>query len=346
MPLQRPLPRAVNRIVLNVVLDGALAALATPLASVIANPEGRVLRPLWFVAGGAITLLVAGLPFRMPQQYWRFSGIEDLLGVVGSSVACAVLFSLLLVVSGFALPTPTFPIVHALTLIVALGTPRVVYRLRKGRARGHDRDAQTILLAGAGENADVFLRALDTREGRASFRVLGLLSVGGGNVARRMHGRTILGSLDQAAQVLARLREEGRPASAVVVTEPGLEGERLAELLAQADAEGVQVRRMPAPTRLLSAPADEGVQLAPVAIEDLLNRPQVPLDREGMARLVRGRRVLVTGAGGTIGSELARQVAALEPALLVLLDNGEYALWHIDTELAETQPTVPRQICL
>src|SRR6185312_15709263 len=184
-----------------------------------------------------------------------------------------------------------------------------------------------VLLVGAGENADVFLRALDTRGGRAGFRVLGLLSIGGGSVARRMHGRTILGSLDQAGQVLARLREEGRPASTLVVTEPGLEGDTLAELLAQADAEGVSVRRMPDPTRLLLDPASEGVQLAPVAIEDLLNRPQVPLDREGMARLVRGRRVLVTGAGGTIGSELARQVAALAPSSLVLLDNGEYALW-------------------
>ena len=69
--------------------------------------------------------------------------------------------------------------------------------------------------------------------------------------------------------------------------------------------------------------------------------PQVPLDREGMARLIQGRRVIVTGAGGTIGSELARQVAALGPEQLILLDNGEYALWQIDLELAETPPAGP-----
>jgi O-antigen biosynthesis protein WbqV len=282
----------------------------------------------------------------MPQQYWRFSGIEDLLGVVGSSVASAVLFALLLVVSGFPIPTKTFPVIHAITLMIALGTPRVVYRLRRGRARAPGREAQSVLLAGAGENADLFLRALDTREGRAAFRVAGLLSLGPGSVGRRMHGRPIFGALDQTAAVLARLRQDGRPVSAVVVTEPGLQGDRLADLLAQAEAEGVPVRQMPPPTRLLASPEGEAVPLAPVAIEDLLNRPQVPLDREGMARLVRGRRVLVTGAGGTIGSELARQVASLAPSLLVLLDNGEYALWQIDTELAETQPGVARQICL
>jgi O-antigen biosynthesis protein WbqV len=88
------------------------------------------------------------------------------------------------------------------------------------------------------------------------------------------------------------------------------------------------------------------VELRPISIEDLLDRPQVPLDREGMARLVQGRRVLVTGAGGTIGGELARQVAALGPAMLVLLDHGEFLLYEIDLELREKHPDVPRRAVL
>ncbi len=339
-----PSQRSVNRILLNVALDGVLAAVATPLARYIADPGGGLLHPLWFVAGGAVTLLVAGLPFRMPQQYWRFSGIEDLVGLVGSSVVSAVLFALLLVLSGFPLPTPTFPVVHALTLIVALGTPRVIYRLRVARRGGRAADAQSVLLVGAGEGADLFLRALEYGEGRTAFRVIGMLSVREGQTGRRIHGQAILGSITQATAVLTRLRSEGRLPSALVVTQPDLAGAPLAALLAQADIEGVPVRRVPRPTALQTA-ADGGgaLELAPVVIEDLLNRPQVPLDRDGMARLVHGRRVLVTGAGGTIGSELARQVAALGPGSLTLLDNGEYALWQIDQELHEAHPDVPRE---
>ena len=343
MALQRP--RKVNRILLNVLLDGALAAVATPVARYLADPEGGLLHPLWFVAGGAITLLIAGLPFRMPQQYWRFSGMADLLAVVGGSIASAILFALLLTGAGFPLPTSTFPVVHALSLIVALGAPRVMYRVRPGLGR-RSADAQLVLLAGAGEGADLFLRALEFREGRRRFRVVGLLSRNEGQAGRRIQGRPILGSMAQTAAVLAKLRAEDRLPHAVVVTDADLAGAPLAALLGQADAEGVPVRRAPRPTALLLGPGvgpGTGIELAPVAIEDLLNRPQVKLDREGMARLVGGRRVLVTGAGGTIGSELARQVAALGPASLVLLDNGEFALWQIDLELAETHPAVPRE---
>ena len=78
--------RSANRILVNVALDGALAAAAAPLARWIADPRGGLLHPLWFLAGGGITLLLGGLPFRLSQQYWRFAGLSDLAGVMGGSV--------------------------------------------------------------------------------------------------------------------------------------------------------------------------------------------------------------------------------------------------------------------
>ena len=341
------LTRPSNRVLLNAAVDGVLAAAAAPLARWVADPEGGLLHPLWFVAGGAITLLLGGLPFRLPQQYWRFAGMGDLIGVVGGSVVAAALFAAMLWASGFPLPTQTFPVVHALVLALLLGTPRVLYRLQRDR-RAVERarvvgGPQPVLLAGAGEGADLFIRALAAGRGAAQYRVEGILSTKPGQTGRRMHGHAIVGTIEQAGAVLARLRTEGRLPAAVVVTDPDLAGAGLAGLLEQADGEGVPVRRPPRITALQGANRTGSVELAPVAIEDLLNRPQVKLDRDGMARLVQGRRVLVTGAGGSIGSELARQVAALGPAELTLLDNGEFALWQIDIELAERFPAVPRR---
>ncbi|MFT9214689.1 MAG: polysaccharide biosynthesis protein, partial [Acetobacter malorum] len=111
-----PRLRPLNRIMVNILLDGMLAALAAPFARWLAAPQDGLLHPLWFLASGAITLVVSGLPFRMPQQYWRFSGVSDLLGIAGASVASSVLFSVGLVWAGFRLPSPTFPIIYALVL--------------------------------------------------------------------------------------------------------------------------------------------------------------------------------------------------------------------------------------
>ena len=145
-----------------------------------------------------------------------------------------------------------------------------------------------------------------------------------------------------AATVLERLDGEDRLPDTLVVATPDLSGAVArrswsSRPTATACASAARHARPSLdPSALPDGPRQ--LELRPIAIEDLLNRPQVPLDREGMARLIQGRRVIVTGAGGTIGSELARQVAALGPERLILLDNGEYALWQIDLELAETPP--------
>lgn len=335
--------RSFSRIAVNVALDGALAAIAAPIARYLADPGGGLLHPLWFLAGGGITLLLAGLPLRLSQQYWRFAGLSDLLDVAAGSVASAALFACLLIVTGFRLPTVTFPAIHALTLAVLLGTPRLAYRVWHGRSRAVPNAAvQKLVLVGAGDAADGFLRALAAQR-NGSLRVIGLLSLSGRQTGRRMHGLPILGAIDDAPGVLARLRDRGGLPRALVVTEPDFFGPALVSLIAAAEAVGVAVQRAPLPTALMDA---DRIALRSIPIEDLLNRPQVALDLAGMARLVSGRRVLVTGAGGSIGSECCRQLASLLPAEILLLDSSEYALWQIDLELSESYADVPRRAVL
>jgi O-antigen biosynthesis protein WbqV len=211
-----------------------------------------------------------------------------------------------------------------------------------------EQGVQPVLLVGSLDGADIFLRALRA-ERAPRLRAIGLLTSGARQTGRRIQGCPILGAAEDAVAVLDRLRQEGRGPSALVLTGMDLNGAALSGLLDAADEMGVPVRRAPRPTTLQTPARNEPgaassvIELKPVLIEDLLNRPQVTLDRDGMARLVQGKRVLVTGAGGTIGSELARQVSQLGPDELVLLDNGEYALWQIDLELAETAADTRRQ---
>jgi len=337
--------RSLIRIAVNVALDGGLAALSVPVARWVADPAGHAVAPWWLIPLGAAALLAAGLPFRLSLQYWRYAALGELLAVVASAAGGSALFALAGLIVGSASANPAFPIIHALTLLLFLGTPRVAYRWLRHRGGGAhaETEAQSALLIGEAEDADLSRPAL-ARDRRQGIRIEGIVSPSTRQVGRRVQGQPILDTVDNIAAVLGRLQEEGRLPSMLVIAPPDLAGPRLALVVAQADRFGLKVRRAPRPTALDATAEPRGpVDLKPVAIEDLLNRPQVPLDRDGMARLIQGRRVIVTGAGGTIGSELARQVAAFGPATLVLLDNGEYALWQIDLELAETHPHVNRQ---
>jgi FlaA1/EpsC-like NDP-sugar epimerase len=148
----------------------------------------------------------------------------------------------------------------------------------------------------------------------------------------------VLGTVDALETVVADLDRRGRRPQKLVITAQGLSGEEVRELLDRADALAIPLARLPRLTEFQETRADAPRTIEPIALEDLLGRPQAVLDREAMARLIRGRRILVTGAGGTIGSELARQIAALSPARLILLDNSEFLLYAIDGELRERWP--------
>ncbi|MBB3174311.1 O-antigen biosynthesis protein WbqV [Endobacter medicaginis] len=337
-----PSQRSVKRIAVNIALDGGLAAMAAIVAHWLADPRGGWLHPLWFLAGGGITLVLAGAPFRLPQHYWRFSSVADLIAVTKGSAAAAIAFAAGLLLTGTRWPSPTFPIIHMLTLLVFLGGPRLAWRIRLSRAGARQAadpaETRHVLLVGADEIADLFLRAVGSRA--VPLRIDGLLAMGTNQPGRRIHGFPILGMVDEVETVLERLAAEGRRPDALVITDPDLRGAPLAALIERAAAAGVAVQRAPHPTML--GPADP-VELHPVAIEDLLNRPEVVLDRAGLSRLVAGRRVLITGAGGTIGSELTRQIAALGPSAMLLLDQSEYALWQISIETGEAAPLVERR---
>jgi len=344
------------RILLNLAVDAALAALALALALALAGPGSAPPGAAWWLVAlplAAVSLLLPGAAFGLPVHYWRYAGFREGLGIAGAAVAGALFFGA--ASHGFGLWRPAnaaFPVLHALALLVLLGLPRAAGRMRQPRRAPWEpgmEAAQPALLVGNVDQCDLFLRAL-ARERRPQFRVQGILARRARQAGRQIQGAEILGTVEEAEAVLAELRAAGRLPALVVLASPDIAGAGLEALLDAADRHGVPVRRAPQVTALAadtkSAAVAPRLDLRPVAIEELLDRPQVPLDREGMARLVQGRRVLVTGAGGTIGGELARQVAALGPAALTLLDHGEFVLYKIDLELSEKHPGVPRRAVL
>ncbi|MHB1303630.1 MAG: polysaccharide biosynthesis protein [Acidiphilium sp.] len=334
--------RSQFRIAVNFALDGLLAALAVVAACWLAAPAHPLPRPPALPLAGAAAIWLVGVPFGLARQHWRFTALPDLIAIGTTAVLAALLIVLLLVGVAAPLPSPSFPVLLVLTFGLGLTAPRVLYRIARAPRERPDNDAETALLLGDGDAAELFLAAL-AREGRRRFRVIGLLSSSERETGRRIHNVPIVDTLANLGPALDRFAETGQTPSVLIVASGEIVGGELRGILAEAELRGLRVARAPSPTALAPTGPEAEIALRPIAIEDLLNRKQVALDREGMARLIQGRRVLVTGAGGSIGAELARQVAGFGPKDLFLLDSSEYALWQIDLELSEKMPELPRE---
>lgn len=323
------------RMAVNIMLDSVLAALAVGVSFWLANPAAPMPHPHMLPLAGAGAIWLIGIPFGLSRLHWRYVSLRDLVLLGAAAIVTTIMLTLLMLGAGFSLPSPAFPVILALALAALLTVPKLLYRLLRQK-RGEQDAAQTALLVGDGENAELFLSA-HAQQRDAPYRITGLIALSEKHIGRRVHGLNVVSAADEGEAMLERLAEKP---DLLIITAPHFTGDRLKTLLRAAEARNIRVMRAPSLTRL--APADQKVALQPIAIEDLLNRRQVRLDHEAMAALIAGQRVMVTGAGGSIGAELCRQVAGLGPAEILLLDSSEFALWQIDLEIREMAPALPR----
>ncbi len=277
---------------------------------------------------------------------WRFASLPDLVALLrAATFVILIFFPLMFVATRLeALPRSLVGI-NWLVLTALLGGPRFAYRVFKDRGLDHllERASHVpipVLVIGAREEADLFIRAT-ARDPARVYRVVGLIADSESRVGRDIAGVPVLGTLADVRAAVQRLDGRGERPQRLIISAGVLEGAQVRDLLDTADALGIPLARLPRLTDFQTTREDAPRQIEPIAIEDLLGRPQAVLDRASMRAMVAGRRVLVTGAGGTIGAELTRQIAAFAPARLVLVDNGEYALYAIDREIRERFGALP-----
>ena len=325
---------------------------------------GYLADPDMLLALGLFTGVCAAVFWFMDlyRGIWRYASLPD-LAAIGRAVTLALLIFLaitFLMTRLEALPR-SFLIIDWFVLIFLLGAPRLAYRVLKDRGFTHVLESRRynvpVLLVGAGDAAELFIR--DTRRGgESAYDPVAILDEKGTRVGRRIHGVPVRGGLDDLEAVIADLRRRGKAPQRLILTRR-LDRARMARLLDTAEANGMTLARLPRLTEFKEGPDAEGaegsaekgetphrIEPRPIAVEDLLGRPQASLDRAAMARLVAGRRVLVTGAGGSIGGELVRQIAGFDPARLVLLDHAEHPLYSIDLEVSERTPALARRAVL
>jgi len=325
--------------------DIFMAAISLPLslwlrmgASVETVPESFVLQSTVLFA-----VICAALfwPMGLYRGIWRYASMNDLIQITKAvSLAVLVFVPILFITSRAEFLPRSLPIINWFVLMALLGGPRFLYRLIKDRHFSLAVDATTkpgvpVLLVGAGDEAEAFIRDI-TRQPGAAYRVVGILDEKGRRVGRQIRHVPVLGVPDDLPSVMRRLALRAERPQRLIVTKRGLNPAFMRHLLDLAETHGMSMARLPRLTEFHNGIGDS-IEVKPVAVEDLLGRPQAVLDRPAMERLVQGRRVLVTGAGGTIGSELVSQIAALGPSRLDLVENSEFNLYAIDMEMQEAE---------
>jgi FlaA1/EpsC-like NDP-sugar epimerase len=318
-------------------VDGALVLLAYWLAFQL-RFDGEVPRRFarvfddtaWLVV--ALTMLVF-VAARFYTKWWRFTSVRDLQAIVAACVLAGLLVTAVLTLWRPSdvppVPRGVLVITPLLTVVLVGGARFLVRSVIERPPRGQlVASGRRVLICGAGDAGNILLREM--RRNRA----LGYIPVGLIDDDPRKRGMRVLGVKTRGTRAdLPRLLREHR-VDEVVIAMPSAPGQVRREIVEACRVAGVQCRTLPSLPELITG--DVTVRrLREVRVEDVLGRAPVEIDLAKVARYLNGRTVMVTGAGGSIGSELCRQVAALGAHRLVMVDHSENNLFEIDLELRE-----------
>lgn len=287
-----------------------------------------------------VAKLLAFLWFGVHKQHHRYVSFEDLVTLAKAATASAVAITLVdyFLLNSAAIPRGVIVIDWGVTLVV-LGAARAAPRaLRYARVRRARHAGQTAaLIVGANDEGEALLRMLRTASERP-YRVVGFIDPDRARFGRRIGGVPVLGGLDELSALALR-----HGVAEVLIT-GSLPGRQVRAIVDEAREGGFRVKVLPTYDQLLR----EDVSISPreVAIEDLLRREAVEFDLDAVARWLNGHTVLVTGAAGSIGSEICRQLLRIKPARLVALDRSETGQFFLERELRRLAPDANLEVVL
>jgi FlaA1/EpsC-like NDP-sugar epimerase len=350
-----------RRSIPQLVVDGALVALAYYLAFQLRfdnGPSGHYAelrsRTIWWVLAGSLIVLVLS---RVYQRRWRYSGQRDF-----EAVARAVLVIVLLTVVGVealrpvqrytvhgtkavasatvGLPNGVIVLFGLLCLLFLIGVrvlARMVYERRPLAAlRGVREGQRGVLIVGAGDGGRLVLREI-ARNRELGLAPVGFLDDDPSKRGLRIDGVRVRG--DTCAD-LPRILDESQ-VDEVLIAIPSAPGSTRARVVRECRARGISVRTLPTVFELLQDHGTIARQMREVRVEDVLGREPVLMELDRVGAYLAEETVLVTGAGGSIGSELCRQIARVGPRKIVLLDHAEDNLFQIERELLEERHIQP-----
>ncbi len=288
----------------------------------------------WVMLGVIVVYLAAFAALRVPQSMWRFSGFGDIKRLSLACAAAGLVSAAIVMALGLTKVPRALLALHPFVTLMGVCVVRIAYRMVYEHARrqitGSDTEIRRALVLGAGDAAKRLLAGIHEQ----GWTVLGLLDDSPSKHGARIAGVPVLGPLAAMQDKAVR-----GAATHLVMALPSLRGPQRKRLFEMAALTGLPVLTVPSSEELQAGTQVNRVR--DIEPEDLLGREPVQLDEAGIDACLHGKTVLITGAGGSIGSELCRQLARYGPARLVLYELSEFNLYSVEQDLAERFPSLP-----
>jgi len=347
------LPPISRRIIGQVFIDAALV-MAANLASFVLKYGPTVLH----LSDPHLHTLLVTLPvliglrvsafgfFRLYRIRWRYMSVHDLKTVAGATTLSTVLFYGFLALMGYGTAASYswgMQTIDWVLTICLLSGVRIGYRLWSDKTlEAPLRARQRVLIVGAGDAGEAVARDLLRRPAEGIIPI-GFVDDEPKRRGTRIHGLPVLGTTQDIAALAPKIGVE-----LILIAIPHAAGKTIRDIVARCEAVPARLCLVPGLTDLIEGSSATGISsltsIRAVKIEDLLRREPVQTDMAEIAGYLSGQRVLVTGAGGSIGSELCRQIAGLNPARLLLLGRGENSIFEIEQELIRDFGIAPTAI--
>ncbi len=303
-----------------------------------------------YTALALVVRLVIFYRFGLYRRYWRYASIEELDQIawavfLSSAILVAlVLLSRLPAVAATGFPLWNFPrsvvLIDGLLVLLLVGGGRFSVRLATRRQPSlQGKPARRVLIVGAGDAGAMVVREL-RKNGALGLEPVGFIDDDPVKQHVHIHDVPVLGNRNDIVEMVREYK-----ISQVIIAMPTATGATIRDIVRICDQAGVRAQIVPGLGELLDGRASIS-NLRDVRIEDLLRREPVQTDVEAVAGLLRGKRVLVTGGGGSIGSELCRQIWRCNPAQLILLGHGENSIFDIHNELLGEEPGAANSLAL
>lgn len=295
-------------------------------------PEQHLKAGLYALPVAVALQAVLAWRYGLYRGVWRFASLQDLWNIIRAAVLGTVSIGLTLFLINrlVNIPRSVF-VLYPLFLVALLGGPRLAYRLWKDHSLNlrSVTAATRVLVIGGGEGGEGVVRDM-LRDG--TYLPIGIVDDDPRLARARIHGVPVLGGIDDLADIVRR-----RDTDIIIIAIPSASGAQMRRIVERCEATGKPFRTLPELADLVTGRVGMNA-LREVKIDDLLGRDSVVLDWQRLQAAIAGKVVLVSGGGGSIGSELCRQVARLGAARLVVFEQSEHNLYLIERELREKHP--------